>query len=71
MFNCYETTVQTVLLAILNRLSRFHPPIVGTNRPSCVDLPLNTKQTNMPPVCLAEKAILCNTFKGMTSYNYY
>ena len=35
-----------ISLAILSRLSRFHPSAVGTNWPSCVDVPLNTKQTN-------------------------
>ena len=33
-------------LAILSHLSRSHPPAVGTNCLSNVDVPLNTKQTN-------------------------
>ena len=39
-------TVQLLKLVILSRLSRLHPPAVGTNWPLCVDVPLNANQTN-------------------------
>jgi hypothetical protein len=45
-YMCYILSViHCVSLVILNHLSQFPSPAVGTCRPSCVDAPLNTKQT--------------------------
>ena len=47
---------------ILNRLGRLHPLAIGTNWPSCDDVPLNTNQTNFNKI-LDEQivTILCIT----------
>jgi len=34
-----------ISLAIFRRLSRFPAPVVGTNRPFCVDVPLKINQS--------------------------
>jgi hypothetical protein len=36
-----------VSLVSLDRLSLFHPPDLGTNSPSCVDVLLNTKKKHI------------------------
>ena len=68
-----------VLLAIFSHLSRFHPPAVGSDWPSCVDVLLNTKQTGVSfpkyyfanCVCLANIAIDC-LFSGVSfPKNYF
>ena len=37
----------SVSWATLNCLCQFYPPTIGTNRPFCVNVPLNTKQTSI------------------------